>query len=72
MKRNAIGWTALAMLMFGMGFGASATVPDPQECLDSCNFWFDQCLLEGDPSKTCAKENVACIRTCLLLSSQGG
>lgn len=72
MKRNLVGWTALAMLTFGMGFGASATVPDPQDCLDSCHYWFEQRRLEGQPFGTCFQEQQRCIRTCPLVGGQGG
>lgn len=72
MKPNFVGWTALAVSMFGMGFGASATVADPQDCLDSRHYWFQPCRLEGRPLTTCFQEQRRCIRTCSRVCGQGG
>ncbi|ROU06715.1 hypothetical protein [Lysobacter enzymogenes] len=67
MKRMHMGWLAAAALVFGLGFGASASASDPG-CYSACQELANDCRAQAGGGSTahCGRLYRECIAACDL------
>lgn len=67
MKRMQMRWAALAALVFGLGFGASALASDPA-CYSACMEQLNDCVAQAGGGSTlhCGRQYRQCTWACEL------
>ncbi|QQP97768.1 hypothetical protein [Lysobacter enzymogenes] len=69
MKRMQMRWAALAALVFGLGFGASASAlaSDPG-CYSACQEQLNDCIAQagGGSTRHCGRQYRECTSACEL------
>ncbi|MFK3648978.1 hypothetical protein ACI2IY_11150 [Lysobacter enzymogenes] len=65
MKRMQMRWAALAVLVFGLGFGASALASDPG-CYSACQEQLNDCIAQagGGSTQHCGRQYRQCTSAC--------